>query len=128
VTAPVAINTGHTAFGDPAVQEGVDRPHDLLSQVAVFLFETLRPHPFEFLKPAFDDAVAMTISGHKTRSVFDRYNIVSPDDLREASTKMEVYLQAQNHGHNLGTIEEFRSDTEANGVVRDFTLRSSPTT
>jgi hypothetical protein len=54
--APVAENTGHTVFRDPAVQEGVDRPHDLLSKVAVFLFEALRPDSFEFLEPAFDNA------------------------------------------------------------------------
>ena len=50
--------------------------------------------------------VAMMVSGHKTRSVFDRYNIVSPDDLKQASTRMEAYLQTQNHGHNLGTVRE----------------------
>ena len=58
------------------------------------------------VRAGIPERVAMMVSGHKTRSVFDRYNIVNDTDLKLASQKMETYLQAQraHNGHNAGTV------------------------
>jgi integrase len=46
------------------------------------------------------DKVAMQISGHKTRSVYDRYNITSDLDISEAATKMENRFNTR-----MGTLQ-----------------------
>ena len=60
------------------------------------------------------ERVAMMISGHKTRSVFERYNIVSHSDIAEAARRVEAKLEqdvvtfeksaASDFGQNSGRV------------------------
>ena len=46
------------------------------------------------VKAGVPERVAMAISGHKSRSMFDRYNITSEDDLRAAQVAVGKRYEA----------------------------------
>jgi integrase len=71
------------------------------------------------IRAGVPERVAMAISGHKTRSVFDRYNIVSEADLREAAGRLDSYLARKAESGPAG------SDPMKSHTIRTQTTKKS---
>jgi integrase len=63
------------------------------------LFHDLRRTALtNMIEAGLSEKEAMEISGHKTRSVFDRYHIVSGERMQENAAKLEKHLKAKGVG------------------------------
>ena len=60
------------------------------------------------MKAGVNEKVAMSISGHKTRSVFDRYHIVDTEDVVEAMKRVQRNGGRRTLAHSAKSVKSSR--------------------
>ncbi len=102
-------------FTNPKTEEAWDDIRKMFSRACtaakltgVWFHDLRRSFVTNARRRGVPESVVMKMSGHRTRAVFDRYNIIEEDDLREAVKRLEagVAKRRGGSGQDLDKISE----------------------
>jgi integrase len=100
---PVVDAQGTTAFTKQRTDRPRSKPKAKMVYEGTTFHDLRRSGVRNLVRAGVPERVAMAISGHKTRSVFERYNITSANDISDAGKELAAF-HAEKFGDNLGAI------------------------
>ncbi len=100
---PVVDAEGTTAFTKQRTDRPRSKPKAKMVYEGTTFHDLRRSGVRNLVRAGVPERVAMAISGHKTRSVFERYNITSASDISDAGKKLAAF-HGEKFRDNLGTI------------------------
>lgn len=101
---------GTALFANPAtgkpwndIRKGFRRACKSAGITGLWFHDLRRSFVTKARKAGVPESVVMRMSGHRTRKVFERYNIVNTDDLRAAVARIEAATAAESR-HEVGKV------------------------
>lgn len=101
---------GKQVFYPP--RRGRSKPKPKMRYIGTIFHDLRRSAVRNLVRAGVPERVAQTVTGHRTRSVFERYNIVSPNDVTEAGRRLAEFHSAQKFGDISGTVSPVPPSSE----------------
>jgi len=103
------IKSFRKAWESACVSSGlgsIEKKNGFPKYVGLLIHDMRRSAVRNFRKSGLSETEGMELTGHKTNSIYRRYDIIDEDDLKESMGKVQEYLKSQPKGSKVASIRK----------------------